>query len=100
MLPLARRRILVTRAPHQASELADRLRELGAIPILIPTIEIAPPASLAGLDAGMKLSLTPFHTTSILLPGILSTSLMRSLEKCDTVTICLERLASTGHKLP
>jgi len=53
MLPLARRRILVTRAPHQASELADRLRELGAIPILIPTIEIAPPASLAGLDAAL-----------------------------------------------
>jgi uroporphyrinogen-III synthase len=53
VLPLARRRILVTRAPHQASELADRLRELGAIPILIPTIDIAPPASLAALDAAL-----------------------------------------------
>jgi uroporphyrinogen-III synthase len=50
MLPLAGRRILVTRASHQASELAERLRELGATAILIPTIEIAPPASYAGLD--------------------------------------------------
>jgi hypothetical protein len=58
--PLARRRILITRAPHQASELADRLRELGAIPILIPTIEIAPPASYAALDAALaQLQLRP-----------------------------------------
>ena len=41
--PLAGRRILITRAPHQASELADRLRELGAIPVLVPTIEIVAP---------------------------------------------------------
>lgn len=53
MTPLAQRRILITRAPHQASELADRLRELGAVPILIPTIEIAPPASFAALDAAI-----------------------------------------------
>jgi uroporphyrinogen-III synthase len=53
VLPLARRRILITRAPHQASELADRLRDLGAIPILIPTIEIAPPASYSALDAAL-----------------------------------------------
>jgi uroporphyrinogen-III synthase len=48
--PLTGRRILVTRAPHQASELADRLRALGAEPILIPAIEIGPPASYASLD--------------------------------------------------
>ncbi len=53
MQPLANRRILITRAPHQASELAIRLRELGAIPILIPTIEIAPPTSYAALDAAL-----------------------------------------------
>lgn len=52
-LPLAHRRILVTRAPHQASELVDRLRALGATPILIPTIEIAPPSSFAALDAAL-----------------------------------------------
>lgn len=53
MKPLTDRRILVTRAPHQASELADRLRDLGATPILIPTIEIAPPSSYAALDAAL-----------------------------------------------
>ena len=42
--PLAGKRVLVTRAPHQASELAERLRALGAEPVLIPTIEIAPPS--------------------------------------------------------
>lgn len=58
-LPLAHRRILVTRAPQQASQLADRLRALGATPILIPTIEIAPPASFAALDAALA-SLSSF----------------------------------------
>jgi len=53
MSPLAGRRILITRAAHQASELAGRLRTLGAVPILIPTIEIGPPASFATLDAAL-----------------------------------------------
>ncbi|HXE08451.1 MAG TPA: uroporphyrinogen-III synthase [Acidobacteriaceae bacterium] len=51
--PLAGKRILVTRAPHQASELADRLRSLGATPILIPAIEIGQPSSYESLDAAL-----------------------------------------------
>jgi uroporphyrinogen-III synthase len=51
--PLAQRRILITRAPHQASELADDIRALGGIPVLIPTIEIGPPGSFAALDAAL-----------------------------------------------
>jgi uroporphyrinogen-III synthase len=51
--PLAGRRVLITRAPRQASELADRLRELGATPIVVPTIEIGPPSSFAALDAAL-----------------------------------------------
>lgn len=50
---LSGRRILITRAPHQASQLADRLSALGATPILIPTIEIAPPASYAMMDTAL-----------------------------------------------
>ena len=57
--PLAGRRVLITRAPRQASELADRLRELGAIPIVVPTIEIGPPSSFAALDAALA-SLSSF----------------------------------------
>ena len=49
-LPLTGRRILVTRAPHQASELAERLRAAGAEPLVIPTIDIAPPSSYEELD--------------------------------------------------
>jgi uroporphyrinogen-III synthase len=45
--------VLVTRAPHQASALADGLRQAGAEPILIPTIQIAEPASYAALDAAL-----------------------------------------------
>lgn len=51
--PLAGRRVLITRAPRQASELTDRLRELGATPLVVPTIEIGPPSSFAALDAAL-----------------------------------------------
>jgi uroporphyrinogen-III synthase len=37
-------RVVVTRAAHQAEELAGPLRDLGADVILVPVIEIAPPA--------------------------------------------------------
>jgi uroporphyrinogen III methyltransferase/synthase len=37
-------RIVVTRAPHQAEQLAAPLRELGAEVILLPVIAIAPPS--------------------------------------------------------
>jgi uroporphyrinogen III methyltransferase/synthase len=43
MLPLAGLRIVVTRAAHQAEELAQPLRECGATAILLPMIGIAPP---------------------------------------------------------
>ena len=48
--PLARRRVLVTRATAQAFGLAQPLRDLGAEVIEIPTIEIREPASFAALD--------------------------------------------------
>ena len=53
MLPLANRRILITRAKNQASALATQLQALGAIPILIPTIEIAQPSSYCAMDAAL-----------------------------------------------
>lgn len=48
-----RLRVLITRAAHQSSELANRLRDLGAEPILIPTIEIVEPHSYAALDGAL-----------------------------------------------
>lgn len=44
-------RVLVTRSPHQASALAEALRARGAEPVLIPAVEMAPPASYEALDA-------------------------------------------------
>lgn len=51
--PLFGKRILVTRAREQASELARRLAELGAEPIEFPTIRIAPLDDYAQLDAAL-----------------------------------------------
>jgi len=59
VLPLAHKRILITRTRHQASDLAAQLEALGATPILIPTIEIAPPATYASLDAALAQLNTP-----------------------------------------
>jgi uroporphyrinogen-III synthase len=53
-------RILITRAPHQASALADALRARGLEPVLVPTIELAPPTTFAPLDAAIA-SLEKFH---------------------------------------
>ncbi|CAN5474546.1 hypothetical protein BH10ACI4_BH10ACI4_26730 [soil metagenome] len=52
-MSLANRSILITRTRHQASTLASELELRGAVPILIPTIEIAPPDSFSVLDAAL-----------------------------------------------
>jgi uroporphyrinogen III methyltransferase / synthase len=50
--PLFGRRIVVTRAREQASELADRLDALGAAIVQVPVIEIAEPADGGAALAG------------------------------------------------
>lgn len=49
-LPLFGKRVLVTRAEHQANELSRLLVELGAIPVEMPVIKIDPPRSWKKLD--------------------------------------------------
>src|SRR4030042_6233955 len=49
-LPLFGKRVLVTRAGHQANELSRLLMDLGAIPIEMPVIKISPPRSWKKLD--------------------------------------------------
>lgn len=68
-LPLAGRRVLVTRARLQAGKLIDGLRALGAEPVLVPGLEIVPPESYAALDDALQnldrydwLILTSFNT--------------------------------------
>jgi uroporphyrinogen-III synthase len=54
MTSLSGKRILVTRPRAQATELCDRLRALGAEPILFPLIEIAPMEDYAALDRAIS----------------------------------------------
>ena len=52
MRPLVGRRVVVTRAAEQADALADILRERGALPVVVPLVEIVPrPGELAALAA-------------------------------------------------
>jgi len=53
-LPLAGKRILVTRALHQAGKLSDGLRGLGAEPVEVPVLEIRPPISFDPIDAALR----------------------------------------------
>ena len=48
--PLRGKRVLVTRPRHQANELVRRLELLGAVPLVLPAVEIAPPADWAAVD--------------------------------------------------
>jgi uroporphyrinogen III methyltransferase/synthase len=47
-------RVLVTRPREKAGQMAGRLRELGAEPIIFPTIAIRPPESWDALDAAVE----------------------------------------------
>ena len=59
---LAGRRILVTRARHQAGQLSEKLKALGAEVVEIPAIAIMPPESYEGLDRALgNLSQSPSH---------------------------------------
>jgi uroporphyrinogen-III synthase len=51
---LAGKRILITRARHQAGRLAEALEEQGAEVLRLPTIEIIPPESYGHLDAALE----------------------------------------------
>jgi uroporphyrinogen-III synthase len=53
-LPLANRRVFVTRGASQAPKLSDGLRALGAIPVEVPVIEIRPPESYESLDTALR----------------------------------------------
>jgi uroporphyrinogen III methyltransferase/synthase len=52
--PLLGMRILITRPKKSADGLSERLRALGATPIELPTIEIAPPTDFTELDRAIR----------------------------------------------
>jgi uroporphyrinogen-III synthase/uroporphyrinogen III methyltransferase/synthase len=53
-LPLTGRKVLVTRAQHQAGKLSEGLRALGAEPVEVPVLEIVAPESYAPLDDALQ----------------------------------------------
>jgi uroporphyrinogen III methyltransferase/synthase len=57
--PLFGKRVLVTRPRHQASDMVLRLMDLGAIPFVLPTVEIREPADWSPVDRAI-LSLEHF----------------------------------------
>mgnify|MGYP006270199491 CR=1 FL=1 len=50
-MSLKDKRVVVTRAPHQAEALVQLLRQRGAVPLIYPCIDIAPPADTSAIDA-------------------------------------------------
>jgi uroporphyrinogen-III synthase len=51
---LAGKRVVVTRAAHQAAEAIDLLRQAGATPLLYPCLAIKPPEDTSKLDAALS----------------------------------------------
>ena len=80
--PLFGRRVLVTRTAEQASALTDALTELGAEPVIVPTIEIGPPPSFNELDK----AISELDRIDYLL-----------LTSVNAVTAFFDRLATQGH---
>jgi uroporphyrinogen-III synthase len=83
-LPLAGRRVLVTRAAHQAGKLSEGLRALGAEPVEVPVLEIRPPVSYEALDS----ALTHLNRYDWLI-----------LTSANTVRALAERAAALGMEL-
>jgi uroporphyrinogen-III synthase/uroporphyrinogen III methyltransferase/synthase len=73
--PLAGRRVLVTRAAHQAGKLSEGLRALGAEPVEVPVLEIRAPASYGPLDGALR-QLDSYHWVILT-----SSNVVRALEE-------------------
>ncbi len=52
--PLFGRRVLVTRPRHQAGEMVHRLIDLGAVPFVLPSVEIREPADWTPVDQAIR----------------------------------------------
>jgi uroporphyrinogen-III synthase len=81
------KRIVITRASHQASELEQLLRDEGAVPLLYPCIAIKPPSDTKQINSVLKTALDGSFDWLILT----STNTVRALK---------ESLDTTGYKSP
>jgi len=53
-MPLAGKRVWITRAAEQSQELIDALKKRGAKPVVFPLVEIIPPEDFSPLDAALR----------------------------------------------
>lgn len=77
--PLAGKRIVVTRAPEQARELAAAIETLGGQVLLLPTISFAPPTDWRALDERLR-KLTTFDAILFLSGNAVRYAAQRSRE--------------------
>ena len=91
--PLAGKHVVVTRAPHQASELADLLRARGAEPLLYPCIDIAPPEDTGPLDSALRQAAAGGFDWLVLTSANAVMMLARRLEALDIHPAALSSLS-------
>jgi uroporphyrinogen III methyltransferase/synthase len=80
------KRIVITRPPEQAQHFAEQLKALGAIPIVMPTITIQPPADRQPLD----------HALSQHYDWVIFTSANAVHAVCQQSAVCWSAIAVIG----
>jgi uroporphyrinogen-III synthase len=99
-LPLAGRRVLVTRAAHQAGKLSEGLRALGAEPVEVPVLEIRPPASFEPLDAALRQLFEPVQSSKTTPCPILSSFFDERVgDQCSSYDWLILTSANAVHAL-
>ena len=99
-LPLAGRRVLVTRAAHQAGKLSEGLRALGAEPVEVPVLEIRPPVSFKPLDAALRQLFEPVQSSKPTPCPILSSSFDERVgDQCSRYDWLILTSANAVHAL-
>src|SRR5580704_16585469 len=90
------KRVLVTRAAHQASKLSDGLRALGAEPVEVPVLEIRPPENFAPLDTALR-NLAQYDWLVFTSANEVRSVAVRAKEQGITLTPSkLQRVAAVG----
>lgn len=95
-LPLAGRRVLVTRAAHQAGRLSDGLRALGAEPVEVPVLEIRPPENCDSLDRALR-QLPAYDWLIFTSTNTVQAVVKRSAELGVALTMCGAKIAAVGE---
>lgn len=104
-LPLSGRRVLVTRAVHQAGKLSEGLRELGVVPVEVPVLELLLPEDLDPLDHALRdlrryhwLILTSANTVLFLALRAAQIGISLEMEGPPQVAVIGEATAAAARK--